>query len=355
LHPRALQLVLDSLRFWAVEMHVDGFRFDLLPTLARDGPRFDGFSRFLAAVQQDPALGQLKLIAEPWDLGPNGYQLGAFPPGWSEWNGRYRDSVRRFWRGDRGQARELTERLSGSQDIFGPSGRDVHASINVVTCHDGFTLDENFSANWGVNGPSSVPAVLEARARAKRNFMATLAFSRGVPMLLHGDELGRSQRGNNNAYCQDNELSWLNWELAPEDLEFFEFTCEVLRIARDYRVLRERRLNDRRSNGASDAAVWLARDGSVLTDEVLAELDPTTFGLLMSPASKTSDSSLTVDQALLLAVNQSEQAEEFSLPAPTPDGLWHPIVDTARSGKGAPARERIVLGPTSLQLLRYRP
>jgi glycogen operon protein len=376
LHPRALQLVLDSLRYWAVEMHVDGFRFDLLPALARDGQEFDGFSRFLAAVQQDPALGRLKLIAEPWDLGPNGYQLGAFPPGWSEWNGRYRDNVRRFWRGDRGEARELRDRLAGSLDIFGPSGRDAHASINFVTCHDGFTLedlvsyeakqnlpnghgngdgmDHNFSANWGEDGPSSAPAVLEARARAKRNFVATLALSRGVPMLLHGDELGRSQRGNNNAYCQDNELTWVNWELDTDGLEFFEFTCEVLRIARDYRVLCERRRSSGRNSEAADASVWLAPDGGVLTDESLSELDTSTFGLLMPSASPTSNASLTVDQPLLLLLNASDQPELFSLPAPVPDGAWHPIVNTAEPGQHAPAREQLAIAPKSLLLLRYQ-
>jgi isoamylase len=378
LHPRALQLVLDSLRYWAVEMHVDGFRFDLLPTLARDGREFDGFSRFLAAVQQDPVLGRLKLIAEPWDLGPKGYQLGAFPPGWSEWNGRYRDTVRRFWRGDSGQARDFGQRLAGSSDIFGPSGRAAEASINFVTCHDGFTLqdlvsydakqnlvnghdnadglDENFSANWGLNGPSSEPAILAARALAKRNLFATLAFSRGVPMISHGDELGRSLMGNNNAYCHDSELNWLDWELAAPELEFFEFTCEVLRVVREYRALRELRPLERAGapGAASDQrVVCLNAQGQPLTEEELDDPELRTFGWLLS-SSQGTEANRAVDEPLLLIVNASDGSGEFSLPAPHLGGQWDLVLNTARPGKSPSISGQLEVAPRSLVLLRYR-
>ena len=238
-HPRALQLVLDSLRYWVSEMHVDGFRFDLAPVLARDQNEFAGFARFLAMIQQDPVLCRVKLIAEPWDLGPGGYRLGAFPPVWAEWNGRYRDVVRRFWRGDEGQVPELASRLSGSSDVFQGSDRGPYASMNFVTCHDGFTLadlvsyegkhneangeenrdgaDDNWSRNWGAEGETTSPQVVRLRERMAKNFLATLASSQGVPMISHGDEVGRTQRGNNNAYCQDNELAWVDWPRRAHD------------------------------------------------------------------------------------------------------------------------------------------
>ena len=378
LHPRALQLVLDSLRYWAVEMHVDGFRFDLLPTLARDGQEFDGFSRFLAAVQQDPVLGRLKLIAEPWDLGPKGYQLGAFPPGWSEWNGRYRDTVRRFWRGDPGQAREFGQSLAGSPDIFGPSGRAADASINFVTCHDGFTLedlvsydakqnlanghdnadgaDENFSANWGVNGPSSEPTIRAARVLAKRNLLATLLFSRGVPMISHGDELGRSLRGNNNAYCHDSELNWLDWELTAPELEFFEFTCEAVRIFREYRRLRELRPLERSgapSAGSDSRVVWLNAQGQPVTEEELDDPELGTFGWLLS-SSRVTDANRTGDEPLLLLVSTSDGSREFSLPVQQPGGQWHQLLNTAGTGEAQLVSGLIELAPRSLVLLCYR-
>jgi glycogen operon protein len=377
MHPRALQLVLDSLRYWAIEMHVDGFRFDLLPTLARDSQEFDGFSRFLAAIQQDPVLGRLKLIAEPWDRGPKGYQLGAFPPGWSEWNGRYRDTVRRFWRGDPGQVRDLGQCLAGSHDIFGPSGRAAEASINFVTCHDGFTLedlvsydakqnlangqggtdgvDENLCANWGVNGPSSEPTILAARALTKRNLLATLAFSRGVPMISHGDELGRSLRGNNNAYCHDSELNWLDWELTAPELEFFEFTCEVLRISREYRTLRELRPPERaRTPGvpSDHSAVWLNAEGQPVSEDELDDPELRTFGWLLS-SSLATEANRAVDEPLLLLVSASDESRQFSVPALQPGGTWLQVLNTARPGKAPPVSGRLEIAPRSLILLRY--
>jgi isoamylase len=373
LHPRALQLVLDSLRYWAVEMRVDGFRFDLLPALARDGREFDGFSRFLAAVQQDPALGKLKLIAEPWDLGPNGYQLGAFPPGWSEWNACYRDSVRRFWRGDSAQALELTRRVGGSSDIFGPSGRGCHASINFVTCHDGFTLQdlvsfdakanlanghdgcdgprENFSSSWGEEGPSSKPEILTARARTKRNFIASLAFSRGVPMLSHGDELGRSLDGNNNAYCHDTELNWLNWVLAPADLEFFEFTCEVLRIAREYRALREPR---HAGQGAGQDGVWVDAGGHESSASSLADPELRSLALLLGATTSPADWGLPGNEPLFLVMNAGEGTQAFVLPVLAASGSWHSLIDTTQASPRALVTTTPLEVPAhSLQLLRY--
>jgi len=371
LHPRALQLVLDSLRYWANEMHVDGFRFDLLPTLARDGQEFDGFSRFLAAVQQDPALGRLKLIAEPWDHGPRGYQLGAFPPGWSEWNGRYRDTVRRFWRGDAGQARELMQRLTGSRDLFGASGRGAEASINYVTCHDGFTLEDlvsydskqnlanghqntdgapdEFSSNWGVNGATDAAEVVEARLLAKRNLLATLAFSRGVPMLSHGDELGRSLLGNSNAYCHDTEGSWLDWKLSPGELAFFEFTCEVLRISREYRALRGSHRPAR--GGQPSDLVWFGADGRELTSEEMNEPSLSAFALLLRAAAPPAEPDQGPEKPVLLLVSADSTTREFTLPGLLSPGGWQELVNTARPGTRQPVSERLELAPRSLVLL----
>src|SRR5690606_8000085 len=291
LHPRALQLVLDSLRHWVVDMHVDGFRFDLAPTLARDPFEFDSFARFFGTVQQDPVLSQVKLIAEPWDIGPGGYRLGGFPPGWAEWNGKYRDSVRRFWRGDEGQVPELASRLSGSSDIFQASDRGPYASINFVTCHDGYTLrdlvsyeqkhnhangegnrdgdNHSLSRNWGHEGETKAAWVNRMRDRMVKNFLATLAFSQGVPMISHGDELGRTQKGNNNAYCQDSELTWIDWDLDDNQRELLEFARRVFRVLRSNPVFRRRRFfagNPVTDRGVKDVQ-WMRPDGREMTDD----------------------------------------------------------------------------------------
>src|SRR5919197_1320759 len=261
-HPRVLQLIMDSLRYWATEMRVDGFRFDLASTLARELYEVDQLGAFFDIIHQDPLLSQVELIAEPWDVGPGGYQVGKFPVGWAEWNDKYRDCVRRFWRGDSGQIPELAFRLSGSSDLYQASGRRTYGSINFVTCHDGFTLhdlvscerkrnedntednrdgtDANYSRNWGAEGPADWPRIRRTRERIKRNFMATLLFSQGVPMILHGDELGRTQKGNNNAYCKDNEISWIEWNLSGRARRFLEFTRQVVAIRRNNPVLRRR-------------------------------------------------------------------------------------------------------------------
>ncbi|HEX2179874.1 MAG TPA: glycogen debranching protein GlgX, partial [Actinomycetota bacterium] len=290
-HPNALQLVMDSLRYWVEQMHVDGFRFDLAPIMARDYRAFDRNAAFFRAVQQDPVLSQVKMIAEPWDLGEGGYQLGNFPAGWGEWNDRYRNCIRRFWRGDDGQVPELASRLAGSSDIFEHSGRGTEASINFVTAHDGFTLNdlvtytekrnlangednrdgngENYSSNWGEEGPSTSPRVVDLRERMKRNFLATLLFSQGVPMILGGDEIGRTQLGNNNAYCQDNEISWVDWNLSPEQTELAEFTRRLIEIYRENPVLRRRRFfsNTRPEGEQTKDLTWLRPDGSEMTTD----------------------------------------------------------------------------------------
>jgi len=260
-HPRVLQMVTDSLRYWAEEMHVDGFRFDLAPTLARENQGYAQDAAFFKTIRQDPVLSRVKMIAEPWDTGIGGYQVGAFPPGWSEWNGKYRDTVRRFWRGDMGVLPELASRLAGSADLFEHQGRRPRSSVNFVTVHDGFTLndlvsyngkhneanhednrdgsDDNASWNCGVEGPTDDPEIVNLRERQKRNFIATLLLSLGVPLLLGGDEFGRTQRGNNNAYCQDNEISWVDWNgRGPRDLALTEFTTNVLRMRREHPAFR---------------------------------------------------------------------------------------------------------------------
>ena len=245
--PRVLQLIMDSLRYWITEMHVDGFRFDLASALARELHDVDKLGSFFDIIHQDPIINQVKLIAEPWDVGPGGYQVGNFPVGWAEWNGKYRDSVRRFWKGVGGQAAELAYRLSGSSDLYASSGRQPHASINFVTAHDGFTLNDlvsyeskhneangennddgernNESMNFGVEGETDEEGIIEIRERQKRNFLATLLLSQGVPMLLGGDEIGRSQGGNNNGYAQDNEVSWFDWDLQRRDRQLLAFTA----------------------------------------------------------------------------------------------------------------------------------
>ena len=260
-HPHSLQLIMDSLRYWVTEMHVDGFRFDLAATLAREFHEVDRLSAFFDLVQQDPIVCQVKLIAEPWDVGDGGYQVGNFPPLWTEWNGKYRDTVRDFWRGEPPTLGEFASRLTGSSDLYEHAGRRPIASINFVTAHDGFTLRDlvsynekhneangednndgeshNRSWNCGVEGPTDDPEVIALRARQQRNFLATLLLSQGVPMIAHGDELGRTQRGNNNVYCQDNELAWIDWTHA--DAELLEFTAEVSALRREHPVFRRRR------------------------------------------------------------------------------------------------------------------
>jgi glycogen operon protein len=290
-HPRVLQLIMDSLRYWVLEMHVDGFRFDLASALARELHEVDRLSAFFDIIHQDPVLSRVKLIAEPWDVGDGGYQVGNFPVGWTEWNGKYRDDVRRFWKGDGNTVDELATRLSGSSDLYEHSGRRPYASINFVTCHDGFTLNDlvsynqkhnedngennrdgandNQSWNCGVEGPTSNPEIIELRERQKRNLMATLLLSQGVPMLLAGDEWSQTQRGNNNAYCQDNELAWLDWERTPEKAAFHAFVRRLLAIRRRHPILHRRRFfHGRPIHGKSVKDIyWFDPSGKEMTEE----------------------------------------------------------------------------------------
>jgi glycogen operon protein len=300
--PQVLQLIMDSLRYWIEEMHVDGFRFDLAAALARELYAVDRLSAFFDIIRQDPTISRVKLIAEPWDVGEGGYQVGNFPPGWAEWNGQYRDVVRRFWRGDAGFVAPMATRLSGSSDLYGSSGRQPHASINFVTSHDGFTLSDlvaynekhneangesnrdgdpnNLSWNCGVEGPTGDPAVLDLRRRQRRNFMFTLLVSIGVPMLSGGDELGRTQVGNNNAYCQDSTLSWTPWDVPAEETAFGDFVRRLLELRASQPVLTRRTfLSGRRS--PSPDVLWLRRDGKEMTDADWANPEGRSLGVLL--------------------------------------------------------------------------
>ena len=354
-HPRVLQLVMDSLRYWALEMHVDGFRFDLASALAREFYDVDKLSAFFDVIHQDPVISQLKLIAEPWDLGEGGYQVGNFPVLWTEWNGRYRDSIRRFWRGDGGTVSELATRLAGSSDLYEESGRRPHASINFVTCHDGFTLedlvtyerkhneansednrdgsDHNLSWNCGAEGPSDDPAVRQLRARQKRNFMLTPFLSQGVPMISGGDELGRTQRGNNNAYCQDNEISWTNWTLSDAQREFFDFTCRVTRLMQEHPVLRRRRFFEgRRLRGSKVRDImWLVPSGREMTDAEWAAEHVKCLGVRLAGGAlgeRDEEGQPVVGETLLYLLNADERATEFTLPTFEPGLTWRCLIDT---------------------------
>ncbi|MEZ4222161.1 MAG: glycogen debranching protein GlgX [Polyangiaceae bacterium] len=382
MHPRVLQLVLDSLRYWVSEMHVDGFRFDLAPALARENPDFSSYSRFFATIAQDPVLSRTKLIAEPWDLGPAGYRLGAFPPGWAEWNGRYRDVMRRFWRGDTGMVPEMASRLSGSSDIFQGSDRGPYASVNFVTCHDGFTLrdlvtyshkhnedngeenrdghDDNASHNWGAEGPSTNESVTRHRERVLKNFFATLAFSQGVPMISHGDELGRTQNGNNNAYCQDNEITWLDWELDARAKELLEFARRVFRIRASNPVFRRRKFfagNPVTDTGVKDVQ-WLRPDGTELTNDDWADPKLRVLGMLIhGHASDELDERGRPNRGhtLLVWFNSAHRARTVHLPSLPDVGHWREIVNTAQPIEDVPRGSELSISPHAVVLLSYAP
>jgi glycogen operon protein len=381
LHPRTIQLIMDSLRYWVVDMHVDGFRFDLAPVLARELYEVDRLSAFFDIMQQDPTVSQVKLIAEPWDVGPGGYQVGNFPVGWAEWNGRYRDCVRRFWRGEAGQVSEMASRLSGSSDLYAESGRRTYASINFVTAHDGFTLhdlvsyeqkhneangddnrdgaDENYSRNWGTEGPTDSPRIRRTRERMKRNFLATLIFSQGVPMILAGDEMGRTQRGNNNAYCQDNETSWVRWNLSGRDRRLIEFTQECLRIFHSNPVLRRRSFFTGRplsEFGAKDLT-WIRPDGEEMADEDWGDPDNHVLGMLIhgEATDEVNERGRPIfGDTLLLLVNGGARSRFFQLPKVVGPGIWNEILNTARPGSTRAVRNwALNLVAHSLILLRF--
>ncbi len=380
--PRVLQLIMDSLRYWVQEMHVDGFRFDLASALARELHAVDKLGAFFDIIHQDPVLSQVKLIAEPWDLGEGGYQVGNFPTKWTEWNGKYRDVVRRFWRGDGGVVSELATRFSGSSDLYEQSGRRPYASINFITAHDGFALvdlvsyntkhndangeqnadgeNHNLSWNSGVEGPTTDRRVLEIRERQRRNLMATLLLSVGVPMISGGDELGRTQGGNNNAYCQDNEISWTCWENTPERRDFLDFTRRLIRIWRDHPVLRRRKFfQGRRIRGADVLDIaWLDPSGREMTDETWSSPDVRCLGVrLNGDAIDEVDErgARIIGDTLLLLLNGADQPIAFTLPMTAPEERWETLIDTA--DPWAPARRlraggRYELLPRSMAVLK---
>jgi glycogen operon protein len=378
--PRVLQLILDSLRYWVTDMHVDGFRFDLAPVLARGTDAFDPLARVFEIIAQDPVLSQVKLIAEPWDLGPDGHRLGGFPPGWAEWNGRYRDAVRRFWRGDASALPELASRVSGSSDMFDRPGRGPFASINLITCHDGFTLrdlvsyeskhneangeanrdgrDHELSRNWGVEGPADQERLVRLRERLMRNFLATLAFSQGVPMLSQGDEVGRTQHGNNNAYCQDNETSWLDWEHGPVERTLLQFTRRVFALRSENPVLRRRRHFRGQvivPSGVKDVT-WLHPDGREITADDWRTAGAHTLGMLVH-ASATDERDergrLAGGETILLLLNGGGRSRRFVLPRLAEPGTWIEALNTARDRSHSVMGDAVNLLPHSLILLRH--
>jgi glycogen operon protein len=356
-HPHTLQLIMDSLRYWVIEMHIDGFRFDLAATLAREFYDVDRLSSFFELVQQDPTVSQVKLIAEPWDVGPGGYQVGNFPPQWTEWNGKYRDTARDYWRGEPATLDEFASRLTGSADLYEHTGRRPVASINFVTAHDGFTLRDlvsynekhneankednrdgeshNRSWNCGAEGPTDDPGIKALRARQQRNFLTTLLLSQGVPMISHGDELGRTQQGDNNVYCQDNELSWINWAQADTDLMKFTRAVSALRTA--HPVFRRRRffsgkpVGRRGAEGLPDIA-WFAPDGSEMTEEDWESSFAKSIAVYLNgqgiPDLDVRGQRVT-DDSFVLCFNAHYESIEFTLPPTDFGAAWVPVIYTA--------------------------
>jgi glycogen operon protein len=354
-NPRTLQLIMDSLRYWIQEMHVDGFRFDLASALARELHEVDRLGAFFDIIHQDPVISQVKLVAEPWDLGEGGYQVGNFPVLWAEWNGIYRDTVRAYWKGDEGQAPSLGYRLTGSSDLYGRGGRRPYASVNFITAHDGFTLHDlvsynekhneannegnrdghnhNLSWNCGVEGPTEDAAVVALRERQKRNFLATLLFSQGVPMLCGGDELGRTQQGNNNAYCQDSELSWYDWKLDRRDRSLLEFTQRCIRLRRRHPALRRRQFFfGRRIHGSEvKDLTWFRPDGHEMAEEDWHNGLTRCLGLrIAGDALDEVDArgEPVRDETLLLLLNAFWEPVPFVLPAHKAGVRWEVLLDT---------------------------
>ena len=358
-NPHTLQLIMDSLRYWVTEMHVDGFRFDLASTLAREFYDVDRLSVFFDLVQQDPVISQAKLIAEPWDVGPGGYQVGNFPPLWTEWNGKYRDTVRDFWRGEPGTIGEFASRLTGSSDLYKDDGRRPYASINFVTAHDGFTLADlvsyndkhneanqegggdgeshNRSWNCGVEGPTDDAPVLALRARQQRNFLTTLMLSQGVPMLLHGDELGRTQGGNNNVYCQDNETSWVDWSLATKNTSLVHFTAGVTALRHAHPVFRRRKffagrpLGRRRPGALADIA-WFQPSGEEMTEQDWdSGFSKCVTVFLNGRGIDEADTrgERVIDDSFLICLNAHYEDIDVTLPAAEYGAQWAVVVDTA--------------------------
>jgi isoamylase len=385
-NPRVLQLIMDSLRYWVTEMHVDGFRFDLASALARELHEVDRLGAFFDIIRQDPVISQVKLIAEPWDLGEGGYQVGNFPPGWTEWNDKYRDTMRAYWKGDGGLIGEFAQRLTGSSDLYERSGRRPYASINFVTAHDGYTLhdlvtyeakhneanleenrdghNENRSWNCGVEGETVDPAVKALRARQKRNMLATLFLSQGVPMLLAGDEIGRTQRGNNNAYCQDNEISWVDWNLTPEKERLLAFVVRVVGLRRAHPVFRRRHFFQGRPihGSAVKDIIWLKPDGGEMTEEEWLKSYARCLGVYYSGAglTETDERGRPVSDVSFMVLFNAHHGEiPFHLPNFVPERRWMIEMDTAYEGGLARGQaiatgKRYPLQGRSLALLRQQ-
>ncbi|MFI5042266.1 MAG: glycogen debranching protein GlgX [Acidimicrobiales bacterium] len=377
-HPICLAMIMDSLRYWMTDMHVDGFRFDLAPTLARQEGGFDKMSAFFDLVAQDPVVAQAKLIAEPWDVGQmDSYEVGRFPPQWTEWNGKYRDAVRDFWRSQEGLLGEFATRFTGSSDLYGGARRRPTASVNFVTVHDGFTLrdlvsyddkhneangesnrdgaSDNRSWNCGVEGPTDDPAVLALRARQSRAILATLLLSFGVPMLCGGDELGRTQQGNNNAYCQDNEISWFDW--SDPDLDLVAFTRRLIELRRSHPVFRRRRF----LSGVEAAEIgWYTPAGTAMTDDEWADPQARSVAVYLDGADdpdRAEDGTPMVDDDFLVLVNGWWEPLDFVMPTTTHDGSWQVEIDTYEPAgdavaSGLAAGMRIQVGPRSVVVLR---
>jgi isoamylase len=382
-HPQVLKLIMDSLRYWVLEMHVDGFRFDLASALAREMHSVDRLGSFFDIIHQDPVLSAVKLIAEPWDVGEGGYQVGNFPVLWAEWNDRYRDTVRKFWRGDEDQMAELGWRLTGSSDLYQEDGRNPYSSINYITSHDGFTLHDlvsyndkhneangegnrdghnnNLSNNYGHEGETEDPRIRCIRKQQKRNFLATLMFSQGVPMLCGGDEIGRTQRGNNNVYCQDNDVSWYDWNLDAEDQSLFQFTCRVIALRQKHPTMRRKSFfRGRKIRGADVKDItWLTADGHEMTDaewdahwvrSVGIRLDGRNLGEV------DAQGTLLSDDDLFLILNAHHESVNFTIPVWDSEEPWEVELDTnddARSETVGPDQALTVAGRSVILLVRH--
>lgn len=380
-HPQVLKLLMDSLRYWVTEMHVDGFRFDLAATLARELHEVNKLSAFFDTIHQDPVLADVKLIAEPWDVGEGGYQVGQFPVLWAEWNGKYRDTVRRFWKGDAGQLSDFAYRLTGSSDLYQYDGRKPYASINFITAHDGFTLcdlvsynekhneangednkdgaNDNDSWNMGAEGPTDDEGINLLRERQTRNFLATLMLSQGVPMLAGGDEVARSQRGNNNTFCQDNELNWYDWVLDPPRKRLMEFTSKLINLRKEHPNLHRRKFfQDRQVKGSVERDIaWYNPDGNEVPGEAWNSGWARTLGLMLNGKTlqaSCEDGSPMMDDSFLILVNAAAEGVDFTLPPPPNGNKWRVILDTQdveEPFKKHEPTEKIIIGGRSLVLM----
>jgi isoamylase len=384
-HPHTLQLIMDSLRYWVTEMHVDGFRFDLAATLAREFYDVDRLSSFFDLVQQDPIVSQVKLIAEPWDVGPGGYQVGNFPPQWTEWNGKYRDTVRDFWRGEPATIGEFAARITGSADLYETSARRPVASINFVTAHDGFTLRDlvsynekhnennkdgnsdgeshNRSWNCGVEGETDDARILALRAQQQRNFIATMFISQGVPMICHGDELGRTQNGNNNGYCQDNEITWVDWDKV--DVDLLAFTRQLTALRREHPVFRRRRFFDgrpvrRRGKTGLPDIQWFRPDGTEMTEEDWGSGFGRSVAMFLNGQGipdRDTRGQRVIDDSFYLAFSAHDEAIDFTLPAEEYGAAWEIMIDTLNGvdedmPEVVAAGATVPIGPRAIVIMR---